>query len=108
MARRLQLAGASVGHCRATTELEFLMSAATLGWRRKAPRSTASTAANLPQKQQHPPREEVRRVSFLGPILGRRWGSAVFAIAGEEVGFDEILFAGSREAKSLEEELRSL
>ncbi|ESX50439.1 hypothetical protein X762_09130 [Mesorhizobium sp. LSHC426A00] len=47
-------------------------------------------------------------MSFLGPILGRRWGSAVFAIAGEEVGFDEILFAGSREAKSLEDELRSL
>jgi len=40
-------------------------------------------------------------VSFWGPILGRRWGSAVFVIAGEEVGFDEILFAGSREAKSL-------
>jgi len=47
-------------------------------------------------------------VSFWGPILGRRWGSAVFVIAGEEVGFDEILFAGSREAKSLEDELRSL
>jgi len=38
-------------------------------------------------------------VSFWGPILGRKWGSAVFVIAGEEVGFDEILFAGSREAK---------
>jgi hypothetical protein len=47
-------------------------------------------------------------VSFWGPILGRRWGSAVFAIAGEEVGFDEILFTGSRGAKPLEDELRSL
>ena len=32
-------------------------------------------------------------MSFWGPILGRRWGSAVFVIAGEEVGFDEISFA---------------
>jgi hypothetical protein len=39
-------------------------------------------------------RGRIRRVSFWGPILGRRWGSAVFVIAGEEVGFDEILFAG--------------
>jgi hypothetical protein len=55
-------------------------------------------------------------VSFWGPILGRRWGSAVFVIAGEEVGFDEILFArieggetpGRRTAFALKDDLRSL
>jgi hypothetical protein len=63
---------------------------------------------SLALKQQHPPREEVRRVSFWGPILGRRWGSALFVIAGEEVGFDEILFAFLKGAKPLKDELRSL